>query len=240
MASYAVFFALTWQLWAAQAAYDVKFYTHDWCHRIFFLFHLLLYGCLAAFTSDFDSKWVYSPECRIDQMTLLLLVFWHSGNSDVSEVTLAQKALNKQSSVTKLRSFKGITLVLAVSRMFLLLQYTRGKCYGGYTDFVSYWVARFSCTLSSAASNDVMDVLHQTLITSPFGCYLYTLLCAVIWSWNPNETYQYRAVCFMGVGASDWSYGPRVYSRRCKGEFARLWQHLFSIKHFDSYSDGWR
>jgi len=56
MASYAVFFALTWQLWAAQAAYDVKFYTHDWCHRIFFLFHLLLYGCLAAFTSDFDSE----------------------------------------------------------------------------------------------------------------------------------------------------------------------------------------
>jgi hypothetical protein len=52
--SYGVFFALTWQLWAAQAAYDIKFYTHDWCHRIFFVFQLLIYGSLAAFTADFD------------------------------------------------------------------------------------------------------------------------------------------------------------------------------------------
>jgi hypothetical protein len=54
MVSYGVFFGLTWQLWAAQAAYDIKFYTNDWCHRIFFSFQLIIYGALAAFTSDFD------------------------------------------------------------------------------------------------------------------------------------------------------------------------------------------
>ncbi|KZV81819.1 hypothetical protein EXIGLDRAFT_363458 [Exidia glandulosa HHB12029] len=54
IASYAVFFTLAWWLWAGQVAYDTKYFTNDWFHRLMLLAQLAVFGSMAAFTRDFD------------------------------------------------------------------------------------------------------------------------------------------------------------------------------------------
>ncbi|KZV89782.1 hypothetical protein EXIGLDRAFT_695329 [Exidia glandulosa HHB12029] len=54
IASYGVFFTLCWWLWAGQVAYDTKYFTNDWFHRLMLLAQLAVFGSMAAFTKDFD------------------------------------------------------------------------------------------------------------------------------------------------------------------------------------------
>ncbi|KAG8941446.1 hypothetical protein FRC03_004522, partial [Tulasnella sp. 419] len=122
--SYGVFFGMMWQLWASQACYDIKFYTNDWWHRIFFILQICTYGGLAAFTSDFDVFWGLRSNQRI-----------FVGNVKELTAEVIAKNLYKKRHL----SFMGIALVMAISRCLLLLQYLR-VIYYRYKHRVSSWL----------------------------------------------------------------------------------------------------
>ncbi|KAG8929898.1 hypothetical protein FRC02_004906 [Tulasnella sp. 418] len=122
--SYGVFFGMMWQLWASQARYDIKFYTNDWWHRIFFILQICTYGGLAAFTSDFDVFWGLRSNQRI-----------FVGNVKELTAEVIAKNLYKKRHL----SFMGIALVMAISRCLLLLQYLR-VIYYRYKHRVSSWL----------------------------------------------------------------------------------------------------
>ncbi|KZS88578.1 hypothetical protein SISNIDRAFT_490006 [Sistotremastrum niveocremeum HHB9708] len=52
--SFATLFPLIWWVWTSQVAYSMHFQKNDWFHRIVAFLYLLIFGALAAFTSDFD------------------------------------------------------------------------------------------------------------------------------------------------------------------------------------------
>ncbi|KAG8927225.1 hypothetical protein FRC02_008358 [Tulasnella sp. 418] len=112
--SYAVFFGMVWQLWASQATYDIKFYTNDWWHRLFFILQLCVYGGLAAFTSDFDIFWGLSEGEDI----------FVGDAGRLTAQAIAENTIRK-----KQLSFMGIALVIAISRSLLLIQYLRVAFY---------------------------------------------------------------------------------------------------------------
>ncbi|KAG8945850.1 hypothetical protein FRC03_001624 [Tulasnella sp. 419] len=122
--SYGVFFGMMWQLWASQASYDIKFYMNDWWHRLFFILQLCTYGGLAAFTSDFDIFWAFDPDGE---------VFVGDANGLTAQAIAQNRYRKKQ------LSFMGISLVIAISRSFLLLQYLR-VAYYRYRYRVSSWL----------------------------------------------------------------------------------------------------
>ncbi|KAG8960394.1 hypothetical protein FRC05_006953 [Tulasnella sp. 425] len=109
--NYAVFFGLTWHLWATQTTYDIKYYTNDWWHRVLFASQLGVYALLASFSGAFNVGWKVHPE------SLDLFV----GNT--TRLTVDAMVDNQEISIEK--SFRGINLMLFISRMFLLLQYLR-------------------------------------------------------------------------------------------------------------------
>ncbi|KZV94522.1 hypothetical protein EXIGLDRAFT_834942 [Exidia glandulosa HHB12029] len=98
--SYAVFFTLSWWLWAAQVVYDSKFYTNDWFHRFMLLAQLGVFGSLSAFTKDFDP-------------------FSTHVNPKVSD------AVNFQKDQYTRESMLGISGMFSVSRLLLAISYAR-------------------------------------------------------------------------------------------------------------------
>ena len=62
-------------------------------------------------------------------------MFWHlrsdDGNEDITEagsqLYLSPDAVSKQEEHVKLITFRGLALVLALSRLFIFLQYARGR-----------------------------------------------------------------------------------------------------------------
>ncbi|KAG8938797.1 hypothetical protein FRC04_007526, partial [Tulasnella sp. 424] len=109
--NYAVFFALTWHLWATQTTYDIKYYTNDWWHRALFASQLAIYVVLAALSGSFNVGW----EPNGDTMNPF------TGNN----TALTGKAIRENEVLSMKTSLSGIIMVLFISRMFLLLQYLR-------------------------------------------------------------------------------------------------------------------
>ncbi|KAG8940002.1 hypothetical protein FRC04_005687 [Tulasnella sp. 424] len=109
--NYAVFFILTWHLWATQTTYDIKYYTNDWWHRALFASQLAIYTILAALSGSFNIGWEISGDAMSP----------FTGNN----TALTGQAIRENEVLSMKRSLIGINIVLFISRMFLLLQYLR-------------------------------------------------------------------------------------------------------------------
>ncbi|KAG8935217.1 hypothetical protein FRC01_005473 [Tulasnella sp. 417] len=128
--NYAVFFGLTWHLWATQTTYDTKYYTNDWWHRFFFASQLGVYAVLASFSGSFNVAWKVHPEA--------LDIF--VGNS----TALTAEAMIQNQEILIEKSFRGINMMLFLSRMFLLAQYVRVHWYRHKSG--RFWSWRFLLT----------------------------------------------------------------------------------------------
>ncbi|KIO30438.1 hypothetical protein M407DRAFT_5641 [Tulasnella calospora MUT 4182] len=128
--NYAVFFGLTWHLWATQTTYDIKYYTNDWWHRFFFASQLGVYAILASFSGSFNVAWKIHPE------SLDIFV----GNS----TALTAQAMVQNQGILIEKSFRGINMMLFLSRMFLLAQYVRVIWYRHKSN--RFWSWRFLLT----------------------------------------------------------------------------------------------
>ncbi|KIO30437.1 hypothetical protein M407DRAFT_20499 [Tulasnella calospora MUT 4182] len=128
--NYAVFFGLTWHLWATQTTYDIKYYTNDWWHRFFFGSQLGVYAVLASFSGSFNVAWKVHP---VD----LDIFVGDSGK-------LTGEAMLRNQDILIARSFRGINMTLFLSRMFLLVQYVRVLWYRYKSR--QFWSWRFLLT----------------------------------------------------------------------------------------------
>ncbi|KIO30441.1 hypothetical protein M407DRAFT_20501 [Tulasnella calospora MUT 4182] len=123
--NYAVFFCLAWHLWATQAAYDIRFYTHDWFHRICFVIQLGIYAIIAACSGSFNVGWKVAPG-------------WTKVFTDgVTALTAQAMEGNQKYLITK--SFRGINIWLFLSRMLLSAQYWRVHSYRKRSKQYSSW-----------------------------------------------------------------------------------------------------
>ncbi|KAG9043731.1 hypothetical protein FS837_009198 [Tulasnella sp. UAMH 9824] len=123
--NYAVFFCLTWHLWATQTTYDIRYYTNDWWHRVLFASQLGIYALLAGLSGSFNVSWQVDPNATD--------VF--KGN--VTELTAQAMDANQEYLITK--SFRGINALLFISRMLLFAQYLRVMWYRKRTGRFSSW-----------------------------------------------------------------------------------------------------
>ncbi|KIO30446.1 hypothetical protein M407DRAFT_20506 [Tulasnella calospora MUT 4182] len=109
--NYAVFFALTWHLWATQTTYDIKYYTNDWWHRGLFASQLAIYAILAAVSGSFNIGWEISSDAMHP----------FTGNN----TALTGKAIRENEVLSMKNSLIGVNIVMFVSRMLLFVQYLR-------------------------------------------------------------------------------------------------------------------
>ncbi|CAE7226053.1 unnamed protein product [Rhizoctonia solani] len=117
--SYVVFFIIAWWMWVSQVLYNVDFYSNDWFHLVFMFLQLLVFGALAATTRGFDvSNYIlHSPG---------------STGLRVYDIMTIDPERYKAERLTKV-SFRVITLVVALSRAFLLIQHLRVLIYARLT-----------------------------------------------------------------------------------------------------------
>lgn len=109
--SYVSFFALVWWIWASQVAYNIRFRQADMLHRLFVFCQLLVFAALAAFTDDFD----------ITTLTPF------SSTQPRFETNSEFKASQHRQKGVSTANTRGISLVLALSRLLLLIQYSVGE-----------------------------------------------------------------------------------------------------------------
>ncbi|KAJ1304851.1 hypothetical protein OPQ81_005984 [Rhizoctonia solani] len=117
--SYVVFFIMAWWMWVSQVLYNVDFYSNDWFHLLFMFLQLLVFGALAATTRGFDiSNYIlHSPG---------------STELHVYDIMTIEPERYKAERLTKI-SLRVITLVVALSRAFLLIQHLRVLIYAKLT-----------------------------------------------------------------------------------------------------------
>ncbi|KAG8721009.1 hypothetical protein FRC08_016319 [Ceratobasidium sp. 394] len=117
--SYIVFFTIMWWMWTAQVFYSVDFYTDDWFHLIVVFLQLIIFGVLAATTRGFDVS------------TYIL----HSPGSTEWEDTAIETITPEQYSNERVAevSLVAISIILALSRLLLLVQHIRVAIYAKFT-----------------------------------------------------------------------------------------------------------
>ncbi|KZT38583.1 hypothetical protein SISSUDRAFT_724900 [Sistotremastrum suecicum HHB10207 ss-3] len=115
--SFATFFPLIWWVWASQVAYSMHYHKNDWFHRIVAFLNLLVFGTLSAFTKDFDIEAGFyltkSDDIPPTDITFTL-------NFTNPAVVNVQRYRAERLPIDAAR---GISLVLALSRLVLLGQY---------------------------------------------------------------------------------------------------------------------
>ena len=116
--SYTSFFALVWWIWASQVAYNVRFRQPDWLHRFFVFLQLLVFAALSAFTNKFD----ITDGIRLDRDQERILEL-QSANQ-MSTADLNAEAYRNQRMPTL--NARGISMVVALSRLLLFVQYCLG------------------------------------------------------------------------------------------------------------------
>lgn len=116
--SYVCYFVFVWWVWVAQVAYNVRFRQADWLHRIWVFVQLLVFSALAAFTKDFDitSGLLNDPDEALTDNLLAQL-----GN-DPNQLAASNF---RNARLPRLNS-RGVSMVMAISRMVLLFQYVVG------------------------------------------------------------------------------------------------------------------
>ncbi|KAF8712288.1 Bacterial low temperature requirement A protein (LtrA), partial [Rhizoctonia solani] len=103
----------------SQVAYNVDFYTDDWFHLIFTFLQLLIFGALAATTRGYDVR---------------NYILRSPGSSELETYDIITINPERYSTerLTKI-SLRVITFVLAMSRVFLLIQHLRVVIYAKIT-----------------------------------------------------------------------------------------------------------
>lgn len=114
--SYLCFFALVWWIWASQVAYNARFRHRDVLHCIYAFLTFIAYGGLAAFTGDFDITDSLVSDSQSQQVSSIKEGL---GLEDQTTVSAEQ---TRASQLPNLNA-RGISLVMALSRALLLLQY---------------------------------------------------------------------------------------------------------------------
>ncbi|KAG8750352.1 hypothetical protein FRC12_012923 [Ceratobasidium sp. 428] len=117
--SYIVFFTITWWMWTSQVFYSVDFYTDDWFNLLSVFLQLIIFGALAATTRGFDvSNYIlHSPgSTEWEDTAIETITPEQYSNERVAKVSLA-----------------AIAIVLALSRLLLLVQHIRVAIYAKFT-----------------------------------------------------------------------------------------------------------
>ena len=111
---------MTWWIWASQVLYNVRYRQKDWLHHVFVILQLLTFCALAAFAGGFDiSQGIVSDDGDrelIEQFT----------SRAGSYITGNQGIEDARSDFLSRVNSTGISIVLAFSRVVLILQYLRG------------------------------------------------------------------------------------------------------------------
>ncbi|KAG8792257.1 hypothetical protein FRC12_006640 [Ceratobasidium sp. 428] len=110
--SYIAFFTAMWWIWTSQVFYAIDFYMDDWFHLICIFFHVIIFGLLATFTRGLDvfTYILHSPGSPT----------WESYDDDtITPELYAARRLTK-------KSFEFVAIVVAVSRVLLLVQHIIG------------------------------------------------------------------------------------------------------------------
>ncbi|KZO93453.1 hypothetical protein CALVIDRAFT_248617 [Calocera viscosa TUFC12733] len=94
---YFSYFIIIWWVWASQCLYDARYQSNDWVHRLFKLMQLASFTYVGVFAQDFDPSYVVRP-------------------ADITTIDAV-------AAVGGSRSFKGVALAYAVSRILLAVQY---------------------------------------------------------------------------------------------------------------------
>ena len=118
MASYLVFFAMVWWIWASQVAYNVRFRQSDWLHRVFTFFQLVIFCALAAFTNNFDvTNGIAndSEQIKIDELQM-------ADFENQQDIAVANFRNNRLPTLNA----RGISLTMGFSCLLLLVQYLLG------------------------------------------------------------------------------------------------------------------
>ncbi|THU76297.1 hypothetical protein K435DRAFT_900956 [Dendrothele bispora CBS 962.96] len=120
VASYLSFFALVWWIWASQVAYNVRFCRADWMHRLFVFLQFFVFCGLAAFTRNFDITNGIIDDSQKENAADTLAQ--QSFQDDMAVPLL--KARNYRNKLLPKLNFRGISIVMALSRLLLLIQYS--------------------------------------------------------------------------------------------------------------------
>ncbi|KAG8792256.1 hypothetical protein FRC12_006639 [Ceratobasidium sp. 428] len=117
--TYIVFFTVAWWIWTSQVFYTSDFYTDDWFHLLVVFIQLIIFGALAAITRGIDvSTYILHSPGSTE---------WES--NDINTIT---PELYSAERLTKL-SFEAIAIVVALSRLLLLVQHLRVAIYAKFT-----------------------------------------------------------------------------------------------------------
>ncbi|KAG8686377.1 hypothetical protein FRC11_009030 [Ceratobasidium sp. 423] len=117
--SYVAFFITAWWLWVSQVSYNIDFYTDDWFHLLFVFLQLLIFGALAATTHGYDvTNYIRHSPGSLELESYDIMTSSPDG--------YAAEHLAKL-------SLRGITFVVALSRILLLIQHIRVIIYAVLT-----------------------------------------------------------------------------------------------------------
>ncbi|KZP30533.1 hypothetical protein FIBSPDRAFT_926382 [Athelia psychrophila] len=114
--SYICFFTFVWWIWVAQVAYNMRFRQADWLHRLWVLCQLIVFSALCAFTSDFDITFGLTGSDPTEALREQLMVELGNDNGRLAAQTFRNERLPRVNA-------RGISMVLALSRLLLLAQY---------------------------------------------------------------------------------------------------------------------
>ena len=113
--SYVCYAFFVWWIWASQVAYNMRFRQADWLHRIWTFAQLIVFSALAAFTKDFNitDGLKHDPE---GEQANNIFVQLGGDKSALDASAFRNERLPRLNA-------KGISVVLAISRIVLLVQY---------------------------------------------------------------------------------------------------------------------
>ncbi|KAF8882722.1 hypothetical protein BD779DRAFT_913545 [Infundibulicybe gibba] len=114
--SFLAYFALVWWIWASQVAYNTRFRTRDWIHRIFSGTQFIIFCAMATFTSNFD---IFQGIIRKEVPAPVGPVDFQLNNTSFDSVF----SLNLREAQLPVINDKGIAVTMGCSRLLLFLQY---------------------------------------------------------------------------------------------------------------------
>ena len=109
---------MVWWVWASQVAYNVRFRQSDWMHRLFVFLQLFTFCAFAAFTNNFN---IFSGlrQDTIDEGFNLKFQEEDDPSGEINELLRISTRLPTLNA-------RGVSIIMAFSRLVLLVQYANG------------------------------------------------------------------------------------------------------------------
>jgi len=160
---YFCFWALTWWVWASEVAFNVRFRQADAINRIAVVLQLAIFGALSAFTTDFDiTAGIGNGSTREQQEAAQIQV--QLNYSSVQGV----QAHQFQTDRLPVLNFRGVSMVMGLSRLLLMTQYiivfVYAFQYRPHRSLSSFWA-----TSSSLLVHIISLLFSSTLFFAAFG-----------------------------------------------------------------------